>query len=124
MKNFLLKILIFAAAASIGGCYYDNEEELYPDTGGDCDLANVTYGGTILPILQSNCFSCHDAANNNGGVTLEGYANLKIWVNNGYLLGAIRHESSFAPMPQGETKLLDCTIQKIEKWVSDGAPNN
>ena len=103
-------------------CYYDVEEELYLDTG--CNTGNLTYTASILPILQSNCYSCHSQASNFSNVILEGYVNLKKLVDNGRLLGAIRHTSGFSPMPQNQPQLPVCTIEKIEQWITDGAPDN
>ena len=122
MKNnaSLLKVL-FATLFLSGSCYYENEEALYP---GDCQTEQVTYSGTVLPILQNNCFHCHDAQNKLGNVTLEGYDNLKVYVENGHFLGAIRRENGFSPMPQDAPQLDDCLIDQIAVWVADGAPDN
>jgi len=120
VKNifFLLLITVLFTPA----CTYNVEEELYPDTG--CDTDNITYSGTIVPILETTCFICHGAGINTGGITLEGYDNLKKVVDNGRLLGAIRREAGFTPMPQDQPQLPDCTIEKIEIWVDAGALNN
>lgn len=114
--------VLLTAILLLSSCYYDVEEEIYPDVG--CDIEQITYTDDVLPIIQSNCYRCHDQANNFGGVTLEGYDNLKRFVDNDRLLGAIRHEPGFSPMPQDRAQLPECTIQKIETWVADGAPDN
>ena len=57
-----------------------------------------------------------------GQPTLEGYAKLKSYVDNGKLLGSIKHSPGFSPMPKGQAKLVDCDIEKIEAWVAAGAP--
>jgi hypothetical protein len=106
----------------LSSCYYDVEEELYGTT--ECNLSDITYSTTVLPIIEDNCYRCHDAANNFGGITLEGYERLKTMVDNGNLLGVIRHEAGFSSMPKNEPALLDCEIEKIEAWVNAGAPNN
>jgi len=106
----------------INSCYYDNEEELYGDV--ECDTSNVTYTDDVLPVMEQNCYVCHAANVNQGGITLEGYDALKVYVDNGRLLGAINHDSGFSPMPQNAPKLPDCAISKIQAWVDDGAPNN
>jgi len=108
--------------AALPGCYYDVEEELYVNTG--CDTLQVSYAAVIAPVIEDNCLNCHNAAANFGNVTLEGHSNLKTYADNGQLLGVIRHESGFPAMPQGAPQLVECTIEKIEKWVSDGAPDN
>ncbi|MBU3928662.1 MAG: hypothetical protein KKB74_12720 [Bacteroidetes bacterium] len=45
-------------------------------------------------------------------------------VNNGSLMGAIRHESGWSPMPKNTNQLDDCTIRKLEIWVANDTPNN
>ena len=104
------------------GCYYDVAEEIYPST--ECDTVDVTYSGTVLPLLQERCFTCHSAAANMGSITLEGFNNLKTLIDNGRFLGAIRHEPGFTPMPQNAGMLPDCQIMKIEAWINSGAENN
>ncbi|QQS29198.1 MAG: hypothetical protein IPM47_20580 [Sphingobacteriales bacterium] len=117
----ILFILAFHAA-----CYYDNEEELYPDNGqpNNCDTITVTYSGTILPLLQSKCYVCHSSAAALGGIILEDYANARQYSLNGKMYGAVSHSTGFSPMPQGGAKLPVCDIAAIKKWTDDGAPNN
>ena len=119
MKRILYYFILVLA---IQGCYYDIEEELYPTL--DCNTTSLAYTEHILPIIENNCYSCHDMANNFGNVTLEGHSNLLQYVNNNQLLGVIRHDSGFSPMPKNAPQLLECEIQKIEQWIADGAPNN
>lgn len=121
-KCLIALAAIMSLLTVLPGCYYDVEEELYPNTG--CDTLDVGYATTIAPIIEDNCLNCHNAAANFGNVTLEGHNNLKTYAGNGQLLGVIRHESGFPAMPQGAPQLVDCTIEKIEKWVNDGAPDN
>lgn len=119
MKEILLAISLLAM---LPGCYYDTEETLYPSLG--CAVENVTYTQTVLPILQANCLSCHSANANFGGVTLEGYDRLLTYVNNGQLLGVIRHTPGFSPMPNNAPQLRECDIEKIATWVDQGAQDN
>ena len=109
------------AATSIAGCYYDSEEDLYPS---NCEITNVSYANQIVPILASQCLGCHSTAANQGSVRLEGYDAVKIWVNNGRLIGAIRHDAGFSPMPKNAGKIAPCSIAQIESWIQAGAPNN
>lgn len=125
MSKMTIRLIIKCTLATVlfvfNSCYYENEEELYP---GGCQTDDVTYSGAVLPIIQTNCYRCHDAQNNQGGVTLEGYDKLKFYVDNGRLLGAIRRETGFSPMPQDAAQLSDCSIQQIASWAADGAPDN
>lgn len=107
---------------SLSACYYGNEEDLFPTS--SCVTENVSFQQHIQPILQNRCLVCHSAGANLGNVTLEGYNNLKVYVDNQRLLGAVRHESGFSPMPQDSRKLSDCEISQIESWVGAGAQNN
>ena len=93
---FTLLLALFAATS----CEYNIEEELYPPS--DCIEENVSYDEHVLPILQSRCYNCHDDLQIQGGITLEGYSNTKIHVDNGRLIGSIRHDSGFSPMPQNQ----------------------
>ena len=112
----LLVVMSFTA------CYYDVEEELYPTVA--CDTAMVNYSQTVMGIISQHCYSCHDANANFGGVTLEGYAALMTYVDNGALLGVIEHEAGFSPMPKNQAQLVACDIEKIKVWISAGALNN
>lgn len=119
LKTISLMLLI---GIGVSSCYYDVEEELYPSI--ECMDENMSYQTDILPIIETDCFGCHSAAANFGNVTLEGYNNLLTYVNDGTLIGVIKHESGFSPMPKGAAKLLDCEIAKIEAWIIDGALDN
>lgn len=121
MKNYFFVIILFFFFG-VSSCYYDVEEEIYPTT--ECSTADMSYQNDIFPIIDNNCFGCHDAVSNFGGITLEGFDQLKTYVNNDQLLGVIKHESGFSPMPKNAAQLLECEIEKIEAWISAGAPNN
>ena len=103
-------------------CVSNNEEDLYPDE--TCDTLNVTYSGTISPIINQNCIRCHSAVAPSSGLPLEGYDHLKVSVDEGLLVGSIKHEEGFIPMPEDAPQLPDCAIHQIEIWVDEGAPNN
>ena len=90
----------------------------------ECDTMNVTFSGTVNPILQQNCLACHSNANPTAGISLEGYDNVVNATTSPAFMGAIRHEEGYAPMPQGGNKLSDCKIAQIQKWIDDGTPNN
>ncbi len=108
---------------ALSGCYYDVEEELYPNEMCDTSAA-VTFAATVQPILARNCTTCHTGPGGSGGVDLSTHAGAAAVALNGKLVGTITHASGFAPMPQGASKLPECTINQIKKWVEDGAPNN
>jgi len=114
--SFLVLIVI-----TISSCTYNSEEDLYPEVPIEDDISYLT---DVLPIIETNCYGCHDAVAMNGGINLEGYDNLVIRVEEGSLLGSIKHEADWLAMPLSASKLSDSQISKIEKWVEDGYPNN
>lgn len=85
----------------------------------DCDVTNVDYPGTVLPILQSNsCIVCHsNGSNPGGGVVLNTEAGLLETVRDGSLFGAIAHLNGYSPMPKGGDRLSDCDITLIKTWM-------
>lgn len=129
MKHIFRLLTFLFLISFLTGCYYDNEERLYPtiDSSNSCDTTNVTLSQSVMPILQSRCLGCHGASVANGlgsGINLETYSELTKWVNNGQLEGAINHSPGFMPMPQGASKLDDCSINKITAWINRGALND
>ncbi len=122
MKVLKITSIISAILILASGCYYDVEEELYPSI--ECMTTEMSYTNDILPILQSDCYTCHSSMSNFGNVTLEGHSKILNYVNNGSLVGVISHQVGYSPMPKSRAKLLDCEVSKIVSWVNNGALNN
>jgi len=113
-------LLIFILLVGILSCTNDNQEEFYNAT--ECDTSDITFSATIKPIIDNNCKSCHQAGSASG-ILLVSYSDIKTRVDDGSLMGAIKHQSGYSPMPQGG-KLDDCTISKLDAWINNGALNN
>lgn len=118
-KVLLLSIMTF----SLSSCFYDSEEELYPNPPA-CDTLNVSYSGDVVPILQNRCYSCHGNGTTVSVIEFEGHSDLLTVIANRNLLGAIKRESGVIAMPQGADKLPDCEILIIEAWIHQGKLNN
>ncbi len=113
----------------ISACTFDNEEETFPSEDGEvgCQTANISYLTDVLPIVQANCYVCHDNDNFNtlgNGIDLEGYDDLKIYVDNERFFGSINRDQGFSPMPRDAPKLDQCDLDKIKSWIDAGALNN
>ena len=106
----------------LSSCYYDVEENLYGSS--VCDTTDISYVQDIAPILNTSCNGCHASAINIANVSLDQYAAVKKFVDNGKLIGVIRHDPGFSAMPSGAPKIADCSIQKLEAWLRAGSPNN
>ena len=124
LKTKLLKALSFVGMlVLLSSCYYDVAEELYPEKP-VCDTTNVSFTDHVFPIINTNCTSCHGGQAPAGNIRLENYNDISAAANNGSLLGVIRHEQGWSPMPKGGGKLNDCDITKIEIWANQGTQNN
>jgi hypothetical protein len=117
-------IVLLAVTAMLSACYRDVEELLYPGSG-TCDTSNVTYAGTVVPLLQNfGCISCHSGAAPAGNIPLDTYTRVNTVAQNGKLYGSINHMAGFSPMPQGMNKMNACDISRIKAWIDAGHLNN
>ena len=103
-------------------CYYDNEEALYPNLNSSCDTTNVTYSGSIEPILNNNCYSCHSDANAAFGGNVHLQAASDVISMSSRIAVAIKRTGAFPMPPSG--KLSSCAITQFDIWVKKGTPNN
>jgi len=121
-----MKQVLFSVATVVvlvlASCSKDVDEVLNPID--NCDKEAVSFQQDILQIFNTNCNACHSAASNFGGITLDNYDDAKKVVDGARLLGAINRDEGFSAMPQGASKLSDCSIDKVAAWIADGAPNN
>jgi len=83
-------------------------------------VANATYTADAAPVLDASCAvsGCHTSGAGIG--SLEGYADAKKFAEGGRLVGVMKHESGFSPMPKNGDKLADDKIAAVEKWIADG----
>jgi hypothetical protein len=89
-----------------------------------CDTVNVTYSGTIRPIIESRCQGCHSGATPQGGLDFSQWSVLNAVAADGRLAGAIQHDPDFASMPPSGSPLSDCRVDQFLIWIEAGAPND
>ena len=89
-----------------------------------CDTNSVTLSGSVRPILDLYCGSCHNSSDPQGNVDFRTYNDLKVFVDDGSLSGSINYINPFSKMPKNSSKMPDCEIAIIDKWIRLGAPNN
>ena len=130
-SGFAHSLLLLLGALSQSNCYFDNLQELHPELllNNECDTVSImSYQTHIRPIMTNSCGAnntCHDAQAANGGVQLETYEGVKSAVDNGKLMGSILWDGNAVQMPKDSpSKLRDCTISQLQKWIAAGAPNN
>jgi hypothetical protein len=91
-----------------------------------CDTLNVTYSGTIAPIMQARCNSCHSGSNPSGSLDLTTWSAVNQSAMSGNLVASVRRIAgdNIADMPPSGPALSNCRIRQLELWVAQGAPNN
>lgn len=104
-------------------CVYRTKELVEPVDQASCVNTGITYSITSQ-ILDLNCNDCHDASSQEGGIILDNYTDVKAIVESGLLSCVINHNADCVKMPRFRAKLSDCTISKIENWISNGAKND
>ncbi len=101
-------------------------------------LDSVSFKKAIVPILEVNCYNCHNGGTGGFGDkfgtsnSLVGYDNVKKIIEfvdvdddnkKGYLIENIKKSDGFVGMPFGP-KLADTTIAKVQTWIDQGITNN
>ncbi len=89
-----------------------------------CDTATFTFAGAVGPIMNTYCKGCHNPNSLGGGYDLSTYNGVKSAAASGRLMGSINHTSGYSAMPQGGSKLSDCQITQVQKWINAGSLNN
>ena len=104
-------------------CTYENLETLREgEVVPVCDTG-ITYSGSVQPILEANCYDCHNQTLNYNGVILVEYDGVKRVADLGKLDSVINHRGDIK-MPNGLPQLPLCERTKIGTWIEQGAPNN
>jgi len=116
-KKILLVFSVISIFIFSYSCKHEPDDNVTP-LPENCDLTGVTYPGTVVPILESNCIGCHNSQINNGGINLTDYNTISNLAGSGKLAGVINQTAGYTAMPPNY-KLDSCDILKIEKWISD-----
>jgi hypothetical protein len=110
MKKFLV-IALFSTAV-LWSCGGDDDE---------CVTTGITYTKDIKVLLTSCAVAgCHNAGSIVGSYAT--YEDTKLSIGFGRIIGSLKHEKDFSPMPKGGTKWSDCNISKIDAWIKAGMP--
>lgn len=114
----LMQALKFMVLIALSACYYDSEEELYPNQ--TCDTSDITFQAVIKPIVDANCAlsGCHVPGT--GRVDYTTYQGIKIVADDGRLRQRVVIERTMPP----SGPLSACDRSKIEIWLDQGALNN
>jgi len=112
MKKFLT-IFTIGAMMALVSCSDDPDPE--PEV--------VTYTNTIKAELAGCAVSgCHGDGSANGSGSLDTYEDVVAFVGFDRILGALRHEEGFSPMPKGGDKWTEAEVSRLEAWIAAGLP--
>jgi Cytochrome C oxidase, cbb3-type, subunit III len=133
-KHIMLAVIaFFTIGVMVISCSKKSEDTVTPppptdDSSGNasCDTTNSKYATDVVPILQSNCYSCHGTSTNagSGGIILQDFSVISNYADNGTLIGVITHATGYPAMPKSGGKLSDCDINTIRSWIENGIQNN
>ena len=91
----------------------------------NCDTAAVvSFSGDIQPLMETYCVGCHSGGNASAGVDVSSYASIAPLAATGRLQGAMSGDPQYAAMPPSGNLLPTCYVDKINKWVAAGSPDN
>lgn len=119
---FVATILLLGSA-----CTKNNTESMVVQKSNCDSIKTISYKNDVQTILNNNCGAqggCHSNGSASGGVKLESWQGTNEVAQTGLLMKAIKHDASVSPMPKGGSKLDDCYIAIIGKWVRNGSLNN
>ncbi|MEI8134764.1 MAG: hypothetical protein WCH46_06755 [bacterium] len=88
---------------------------------GDCSNSNVTFEGSVLPIIKYNCTGCHSGSNPAGKISLTNYDEIAAQAANKKLLATITYSKGYIAMPP-YSKLSICDANTLKIWVRNGYP--
>ena len=89
-----------------------------------CDSSVFTYSAAIQPLIANKCQGCHNSTNPLGGIDLSNYNSVKAAADNGKFQSSVNWDAGYVPMPQNGSKLSDCELAQIQKWIAGGSINN
>jgi mono/diheme cytochrome c family protein len=90
----------------------------------ECDTADHSWTGRILPLFELHCIGCHGGAEPEAGLLLGEHAQAVTAVTYMALLEHVQQLEGYSPMPPSGPGLDSCEIAAIEGWIADGMPEN
>jgi WD40 repeat protein/mono/diheme cytochrome c family protein len=104
--------------------------------GGSPGDAKISFSKQVQPLLQSNCYGCHQPAKANGDFEMTSRQGLLKGGESGapgivsgkpqesHLLEMITPRDGKAEMPQGRPPLAASDIELVRRWIAEGAEDD
>ena len=117
---------LFSLVAMLWGCGSVPGEDT-AEAENKCYEDSVSYEADVKPIFEANCFSCHNEekyASKADGNKMYTYEHIKGKIDEGLVLGNIKHLPGYINMPYKKEKIDSCSIAIIERWIKTGYKKN
>lgn len=88
-----------------------------------CDTTKIKYQADIKPLIDKYCTGCHFGDYAYGGINTEVYNQIKKLVDDTLLVNALYGKNNTSLMPP-DHPLPACEIDRIERWIKEGALRN
>lgn len=114
------RVLLFSLITIISISACSDDDDNGNNGSENCETEGMRYTEDIKPIIDANCATagCH----NSGTRAMTTYEEVRDYALDGVLVTRINLPSSNALSMPPSGPLDDCTIEKINAWVNDGAP--
>lgn len=89
----------------------------------DCNTEFVSFSSDISTIISNNCTSCHSGAEPKAGIRLSNFSEIAAIASSGQMMNVLTASGGAPQMPPSGV-MSPCNIDKINKWIEDGTPNN
>lgn len=141
--GLLVTVIILGGPLVVYGCASAPTPSPTPSPTPTPTPSGLSFARDIQPIFNANCVVCHQGANGPGGLSLEpasAYKNLvnvkstesplmRVAPDKSYIINKLlgtqgQAGGSGVQMPFGAAPLPQATVNVIQQWISQGAPNN
>ena len=79
---------------------------------------SVAFAKSVQPFFAKNCYACHNAQNNSGGLNLESYTSATAFSQDGDESGKILKRLAAGEMPpKGLPRPSDQDVKAVTKWI-------
>jgi len=130
MKTKLIVFFLFSLF--VLSCTNDSEADLIgldqeqgsdDDDDDDVEASGVTYENTVRAIIGGSCIGCHDNPPRNGApFALVNFQQVSQRANS--ILSAMSRQNGAAGAMPPAGRLPQNTIDQIQEWIDNGAPEN
>ncbi len=116
-RFFTMLIALLALTVFVASCNYNVDKRGTPEGQNPLSKPTLDFETVKATVILKNCFSCHQAPRNAGGLNLETYENVVAQ------LASIENAVATRYMPESKGRVMpDNERQLLLSWIRAGAP--